>query len=84
MDTELEGIGQPEFVYGEGNDAQVLVEFLLELREISDEIDPFVEPSSGFLGRSFGSVCVPRQSSPRSGTALQGFAERRSRPLRFR
>src|SRR3974390_2425717 len=50
MDAELEGISQPEFVYGEGNDAQVLVALLLELREIPYVIDPFVEPSSELWG----------------------------------
>src|SRR5580704_3314358 len=50
MNTELEGIGQSEFLYGEGNDAQVLVELLLELRQIPYVIDAFVEPSSELWG----------------------------------
>ena len=35
MDAELERIGQSEFLDGEGDDAQVLVELLLELRQIA-------------------------------------------------
>src|SRR6516165_10148837 len=48
MDAELEGIGEPEFADGKGNDAQVFVKLPLELREIPNVIDPFVK-SSGEL-----------------------------------
>src|SRR5208283_714986 len=50
MDAELEGIRQPKFADGEGDDAQILVKLPLELREIPNVIDPFIKPSSKLWG----------------------------------
>ena len=35
MHAELKAVSEPEFVDGKGDDAQILVEFLFELREIA-------------------------------------------------
>ena len=84
MHAELEGVGQAEFADGEGNDAEVLVELFLELREVPDVIDPFVESSGEFWGDRLDRYAFLGRSSPGSGTAPQGFAARRSRLLRLR
>src|ERR1700731_2711191 len=50
MHAEFKGICQPKFANGKGDDAEILVDLLLELPQVADVIAPFVKPPGEFWG----------------------------------